>query len=271
MIQTKDFFRQVEILSSCLSEENLSKADYAEIYNVTEVTISRDINTLRKFGIQIHSKKKKVSLVEKPPKEILIHFCSDYLPLKLNSKVFKEQVTLIAKLRRDNFFQNLITISKAVTEKFTLQVTYRKQSGVKETSRVKPIRLFLNDKNWLLLAVKYGEPISKTFYLSRMESVRLINKKFSDVLTKEALEDKVEIQLEFNSSVENEIYDKIWFDEYTITKNDAGNIILKTSQYISNSLASWCISWWDTIKIIKPKELKEYCAGMIADFKKNNF
>jgi len=74
--------------------------------------------------------------------------------------------------------------------------------------------------------------------------------------------------LRFSPEVENEIYYKIWFDEFEIIKDSEGYIILKTEQPITNRLAAWCVSWWDKIRITSPIELEAQINQMIKAYKK---
>lgn len=60
--QTK-FKRQIEILGLCLSEEivkPLRTFDLADYFKVEELTIKRDLQDLRSYGIDIHSDKNLV-------------------------------------------------------------------------------------------------------------------------------------------------------------------------------------------------------------------
>ncbi|MBX3007673.1 MAG: WYL domain-containing protein [Melioribacteraceae bacterium] len=270
MVHSQDFLRQIEILSSVLNGEMKSKADYAELYSVTEITINRDISALRKLGIQINSKKKCLVLFATPPVDTLVSLCSDYLPLKLNSSSFKDQIELISKINQDMFFQNLTLVCKSVSDSLYLKIDYKKRDGEINSYLLKPIRLLLKDKNWQLFAVKEGETVIKTFLLTRIQSIKQLDKKFEILVNKSDSKNDVDIMLEFNPSVEHEIYDKIWFDNYTLDKAKNGKIILKTKQPITSSLAGWCISWWDTMKIVKPVALKIYCEEMITEYLKTN-
>lgn len=93
-------------------------------------------------------------------------------------------------------------------------------------------------------------------------------------LKKEFMETKSndikEIILKFVPQVEQELYYKIWFEDFEIEKQSDGHIILRTSQPITNRLAAWCISWWDAMEIIQPKELKKYIKEMIDNYYKLN-
>jgi predicted DNA-binding transcriptional regulator YafY len=69
--------------------------------------------------------------------------------------------------------------------------------------------------------------------------------------------------------VKEQIYDKIWFTEFDMEEDSDGYVILNTKQQISNKLSSWCISWWDMIEVLEPKELKHEIKEMIKAFQKN--
>jgi len=66
--------------------------------------------------------------------------------------------------------------------------------------------------------------------------------------------------------VEQELYYKIWFEDFEIEKQSDGHIILRTNQPITNRLAAWCISWWDAMEILKPKALRNYITEMIMSY-----
>ena len=60
--------------------------------------------SLRDYGIQIYSRKNKVEILELPSKESLVELSSNYLPLKLNSDVFKNQTKAIIKSNPAKYF-----------------------------------------------------------------------------------------------------------------------------------------------------------------------
>lgn len=125
MSHSNDFLRQSEILSYCLNGAKFSKSDYAEIYNVTELTINRDLKVLRSKGIQINSRKGKVYLFEKPVKDLLVKYAAEYLPIKLNSELLHSQLKTYGK-SVVNFYPYLILISKAVDEKRFISIRYKR-------------------------------------------------------------------------------------------------------------------------------------------------
>ena len=47
-------------------------------------------------------------------------------------------------------------------------------------------------------------------------------------------------------------------------------VILTTQQPLTNTLAGWCLSWWDKIEIIEPIELKDKILKMVNAFLQRN-
>ncbi|MEO8399091.1 MAG: WYL domain-containing transcriptional regulator [Ignavibacteriaceae bacterium] len=262
--------RRAEILARLLNREIITKSEAAFYYNVEEITINRDLNFLRNLGLNISSRKGELKLFSQPSKDLLVNLSSEYICLKLNSELYKNSIKVFSKLNKD-FFSYLILLSKAVSESLFIKIKYQRfYDNEIQQYELKPIRLVESNNNWLLHAVKKDEIILKTFYLSRMKEIVVTDKKFKLEKTPAELEKKYEIKLRFKPQVENEINYKIWFDEFEIEKDEKNFIILKTIQPITNKLAAWCISWWDAIEIISPKELKDYIKEIYYDFSKSN-
>ena len=64
-----DILRRSELLARVMNGEELSKADAAYIFKVSEVTINRDIKALRDSGISIFSKKNRLILEGVPSQQ----------------------------------------------------------------------------------------------------------------------------------------------------------------------------------------------------------
>lgn len=270
MKQSKDSLRQFEILSYCLNGAKFSKADYADMFNVTELTINRDLKELRKNGIQINSRKGIVYLFEKPSKELLVQFASQYLPVKLNSALLSSELKTFGK-NVVNFYPYLILTSKAVNERRFITIRYKRfYDNMILNYRLKPVSLVHSGYNWILSAIKENENTAKSFYISRIENLILHDEKFNLISDADSATKKYDIVLKFHLDVEDEIIDKIWFDEFTLKKDSKGFIMLTTNQEITNRLAAWCISWWDMISIVKPKSLRKYIQEMIESYKAAN-
>ena len=266
-----DFQRQAEILARCLNGDNLSKADYAEIYNLSEITINRDIRALREYGIQIYSRKNKVEILESPSKENLIDISSNYLPMKLNSDIFKNQAKAIIKTGPAKYFSILVLIAKAVNEGRIIKFKYRRLNDNEEHNyTIKPIRLISQDLNWILHGIKDNETFLKYFYLSRMRDLVVTEKRYKTANIPETNGNKYEMIFKFSPEVKEEVNAKIWFEIFEINTDENDYLILTTQQPITNKLSAWCISWWDKLEVIEPAELKERIKNMMTSFKEVN-
>lgn len=267
---TDDILRRSELLARIINDEELSKADAAFLFKVAEVTINRDIKALRDLGIRIFSKNNKLILEEIPQTSVLISLASNYLPLKLNSDLIYNQVKAFSKTNRKNFFSKIVLASKAINEHLILELKYKRfYDGKSASYNLLPVRLTCVGFNWILYAFKEGEDIIKSFYLSRIQKIKLTNKSFDGLSLSPDKQKLYDIEFKFVPDVRDELFDKIWFESFDLEEAD-GFIILRTKQPNTNTLSSWCISWWDAIEIIKPQELKENIKEMIACYSAKN-
>ncbi|MDP4176421.1 MAG: WYL domain-containing protein, partial [Bacteroidota bacterium] len=238
-----EFIRQIEILALCINGDNLSKADLAGIYNVSEITINRDLQSLRNKGIQIFSRKKAVRLIAEPPGDILIKLTSDYLPLKLNFEIFNDQVKVFAKNTTSvKYFPTLTLLSKAVHEGIVIRINYtRMYDDESKDYQIKPLRLNTRGFNWIIDGFDLEELKEKSFYVNSINKVVLTGEHFDILPDHDQSQEKKKIILRFNPEVENQIYNKIFFDDYKLHKSNDGFIMLTTNQIITHRLAAWCI------------------------------
>ncbi len=170
-----------------------------------------------------------------------------------------------------NYFSNLTLIAKAVNEGKYINISYQRLSDDEIYKYIlKPVRLFCSGYNWILHAFKEGEDILKSFYVTRIKSIALKDRKFKSLPVIEEKKEAVKMMFRFPAEIMSEINDKIWFDDFTISYDEKSSMILETKQEITIRLATWCISWWDKIEILEPKALVIFINEMIESFKKNN-
>ena len=242
--------RNIELLARLLNGEQITKQQAADFYNVEEITISRALQYYRSLGIEAFGRKSGIIILNRPKKEDLIALTSYYLSLKLNSEYFSSSIKTYSKID-PRFFSKIILAAKAVTEEIIIKIEYQKLTdNITSVYNLKPYKLIESNNNWILHAIKEGETTLKTFYLSRIKNISLTQKKFKKEFIETKSGDTKEIVLKFVPQVEQELYYKIWFEDFEIEKQSDGHIILRTNQPITNRLAAWCISWWDAMEII---------------------
>lgn len=270
MNNSRDINRNIELLARILNNEVITKQQAAEQFDVEEITISRALQYYRSLGIEAFGRKSGIKILNKPKKDDLVTLASYYISLKLNSDYFAKSIKTYSKID-PNFFSKIILLTKAVKEQTIIQIEYQKlTNNITSQYLLKPYNLIETNNNWIFHAVKENETILKAFYLSRIKYLSLTQKKFKKEIAEEKIGEIKEIVLKFVPEVEQELYYKIWFEDFEIQKQSNGYIILKTHQPITNRLAAWCISWWEAMEIINPVELKKYISDMYNDFVKNN-
>jgi predicted DNA-binding transcriptional regulator YafY len=268
--QSSDIIRKVELLAKLLNGESITKSQAADQFNVEEITISRILQYYRSLGIEAFGRKSGIKIFNKPKKDDLVTLASYYVSLKLNSDYFANSIKTYSKID-PKFFPKIILLAKAIKESIIVKINYQKlTNNITSNYLLKPYNLIETNNNWILHAVKEDETILKTFYLSRIKELSLTQKEFKKEIVEEKPGETKEIILKFVPQVEQELYYKIWFEDFEIQKQSDGYLILKTNQPITNRLAAWCISWWDAMEIISPGELKKYIADMYDDFNKIN-
>ncbi len=266
-----DNLRRTEILARLVNKDTLTLLDLALEYNVSEVTINRDLSFFRSEGFQIFSRQKRLSLATIPESKQLTGYLAEYLAFKLNRRLLLDRLNAVESAIIENFFQIATLCAKAVDEKRMLQFVYRRiTDGVENTYTVKPHELKQNDFNWFIIAVKEGEEIEKIFYLSRIRKINLLEETFKPGNEKNA--DKIlPVELKFTASCRNSLYSKIWFPDFELTEHSDGTITLKTNCAINKRIASWCLRWEGNIRVIGPQELKLKIKSMTeAFFEANN-
>lgn len=267
---SNESIRRFELLARILNGKRITKTQAAEDYSVEEITISRDLQFFRSLGIEVLSRKNGIEIFNKVKNEHLIRFASEYFALKMNSDYFTKSVKVFSKVDKD-FFQQIVLLTKAIKESRIIEMKYKRLSDDETNDyTLKPIRLAEYNNNWILHAIKKDESILQSFYLSRIITFHITNKKFEEIKDLEESGEKYKIVLRFSPEVENQIYYKIWFDDFEISKDNDGYIILKTKQPITSRLSSWCISWWDQMEIKSPDKLLVQIQNMIKSFNSIN-
>jgi len=265
-----DHLRQIELLALIRNGARLSKADWADKYAVSEITINRDLRALRSLGLQIYSKSGQVILKKEISEDLSLDLIATYISHSDRKKTISKKLHSSLS-KKEEVFSYLILLSKAIREKLKVEAKYKRFYDNREGDySLKPIFLEVEGLNWTLNALKEGEQILKTFYIQRIESLNLTSNKYRLSQSFSRSQKLYDIVLKFHPDLRDHVHDKIWFNIIEYDVDYEGYIILKTQHPITNRLAAWCITWGDAIEIISPKELKDHTNEMIENFKKTN-
>ena len=265
------FKRQIEILGLCIADQlkkPIRTFDLAEYFHVEELTIKRDLQDLRAYGIDIHSNKKSgVCLTTELPKQKLVDIILHYAGLNHNDYALDKSTSLLVEKRGVDALSNMVALQLCIDNSEVVLIDYYKRaSNIQSEKLIEPLLIFQNEGIWRLLAASEGK--MKQFLLDKILRVKPTGKKFEKAEYK--LSDL--FKYSWKSWVGDEKHKiKLWLAPYwadrvkprmlvldqKITKNDDGSIIFECTVNSLSEIAGWVVSRGEGIKVIEPKELKD--------------
>lgn len=268
--QTK-FKRQIEILGICMSD-NASRPirtfDLAELFGVEELTIKRDLNELRSYGIDIHSTKKEgVCIHSNLPKQKLVDIILDYTSLNHNDYALDKSTSLLVEKLGANALSIMVMLQLCIDKEEIAIIDYNKiGTMIEQRKEVEPLLIFQSDGSWRLLAGSDGK--MKQYLIDKITRVRNTGRKFSKLnynvsdLFKYSWkswlgQDKYEIKLWLSKTWAERIRPRMLVADQRIHKQEDGSIIFECTVNSLNEIAGWVVSRGEGVKVIQPKELKE--------------
>ncbi len=284
-LQTK-FKRQIEILGLCIANKNgeaLKIIDLADFFNVEELTIKRDLQELRSYGIDIHSEKKKgICLFSPIEGDKLKSLMLQYLGLCHTNNTFDKSTGLMIKKLKENALGNVVTLQRCIDLSLVAFIDYQKEEGDIEKNReIHPLRLFRSENYWRILAINDGK--IKQYHLNKLISVKATDKKFKRIPDKQIDElfqfswkswigsEKHNIKLCIAKEWAKVLIPKQLMEHQTRMQCDDGSVIFETVVNSLQEVAAWVLSFGGGVKVIEPKELKErvvkLAEGVLGNYK----
>lgn len=264
--------RQIEILGITLSQNfpsPLRTFDLADIFNVEELTIKRDLQDIRASGIDMHSEKKKgVCVTGNLEEQKLRELIQQYSALSYSEGYVEKATTLFVKRLREKALANMVTLQMCIDTCREAIIDYEKESEDLEFGRkICPVLIFELDNYWRVLAM--NEDKLKQFHLNKIIEVRISNKSFNPI-PKENIEeifkyswrswlspDKFNIKLRFSSQWIERLRPKQLMDTETLKDCADGSVIYETTVNSLDELAGWIVTRGKGVEVLEPEELKE--------------
>lgn len=272
--------RQVEVLGIVLSqnyEGHIKTFDLAEIFKVEELTINRDLQQLRSFGINIHSTKKYgVCLQGRIDEHHIRELIQQYSSLCISPAYVEKSTALLVKRLGEKSLANLVVLQLAIENSLVVQIDYEKENGMLDFGReICPVIIFQRDNYWRVLS--NVDNTLKQFHLNKILEARSTAKKFES-MNDESLEDvfkfswkswigknKYNIKLVFSKLWAERIQPKQLMDIENFVENPDGSVIYCTTVNSLEEIASWIVSRGKGVIVLEPAELKEKVLALARD------
>lgn len=270
------FKRQIEILGLCLSDEfpkPIITFDLAEYFQVEELTIKRDLQDLRSYGIDIHSHKRTgLCLETKLPKEKLVDIILHYVGLNHNDYALDKSTSLLVEKKGDCALSNLVMLQLCIDNSEAAKIDYNKMGSKIENDKViEPLLIFQNEGSWRLLAGSDG--IMKQYLIDKIVKVKSTGQrfekseyKFPDLFKyswKSWLGDeKHKIKLWLSPYWAERVNPRMLVQDQKITKNEDGSVIFECTVNSLSEISAWIVSRGEGVKVLEPEELKNLVIGL---------
>jgi predicted DNA-binding transcriptional regulator YafY len=280
-VQTK-IKRQVEILGLIIDNPGFKTFDLAEKFSVEELTIKRDLQDLRSYGIDIHSHKKNGVCVNSSIDKQKISECIAYYTGIINPVSLAEKATIkLVEKRGTSALKNMVLLQKCIEDCLIARIKYNKEGDVISEKLVKPLLIYHNDGNWRVL-IK-DEDTFKQLILFKIIEVIPTERKFQKIDDSEFEnlfkfswkswigEEKYCIKLELSDSWAENLKTRIFMPDQKLYKNEEGKNIFEATVNSLAEVTTWIISFGKGIKVISPEELKSRVISVAGEVLSNYF
>lgn len=268
-LQTK-IKRQIEIVGLSIDHKSaLKPVDLAVMFNCEELTIKRDLQELRSYGIDIHSVPKKgVCLDNSIDQQKLKALVTQYIGLSNSEVTFDKATTLLVKRQKLKAIENVVKLQRSIEQSTVAVIDYVKEEKQEEHGKeICPLQIFQSEGYWRVLAV--NDELIKQYHMNKLLNVRTTTRKFRRV-PQEQIDDM--FRYSFRSWVGSEKHNvkiglsKVWakrmkprqlMETETITENSDGTVVFEATVNSLDEIASWVVSRGEGVTVLEPLKLKE--------------
>jgi predicted DNA-binding transcriptional regulator YafY len=276
--------RQVEILGMILSQnfsDIMRITDLASAFNVEGLTIMRDLQQLRSYGIEIHSTKKHgVCLQKQIDKEVLKGLIHQYSLLCLSNEFVEKSTTLLVKRLGEKSLANLVVIQMSIENKNGVLIDYEKENGTVEFGKeINPLLIFQKESYWRVLGLSNNQV--KQFHLNKIIEARasgntyilpenlIIQDLFKNSWKSWIGKDEYKVKLKFAKKWAERIMPKQLMDFEVYQKQQDGSVFYETKVNSLEEMASWIVSRGSGVIVIEPEELKQMVLNLAREAQSN--
>jgi len=274
--------RQIEIVGAVLEFPNKYDVyDLSEMFNVSEVTIKRDLRELRSLGIDIHSGRKNGISVTSPLREDLIrNLIIQYFGAAISNSFIDGATNLFVVRRGEKSLVTMTQLQRAIELKRKVKIEYERRAGrPPKNLNVEPYCIFQSDKQWRLLGKNEGEV--KQFILSNITRLEITEDVFSPADLEELNDmfatsfkswlsgDRIKVRIKFSPVWKERILSRQLMERQKIESLPDGSIIFETVVNSLSEIASWIVSRGEGVEVLEPEELRNRVIQIAGDVLRN--
>jgi predicted DNA-binding transcriptional regulator YafY len=271
--------RQVEILGLCLGnvkDHTIKTFDLADYFGVEELTIKRDLQDLRSYGIDIHSSRKNGVCISSPINkdkiaECIVHYTGINHPNLLSER----STILLVEQRGEASLKNIIQLQVCIDRTVTAKIVYNKEGKKSSIREINPILIYQSEGSWRVLS--FEQEKVKQYLITKIESVEITNNRFKRISEekfeelfryswKSWLDDKkYKIKLELSKFWADSISPRMLAFDQKITPQSDSSFIFEATVNSFNEIAAWIVARGKGMKVLEPEGLKKQVINLAQE------
>ncbi|MCB1130598.1 MAG: WYL domain-containing protein [Verrucomicrobiae bacterium] len=170
-------------------------------------------------------------------------------------------------------------VSKALTKHRELRFSYRKTGrSALETRHVRPVHSAFVNNQWYLFSFDIERNDIRTFVLSRMSGVEVMDETFDPASLPEiprllekgfgvqwSKTEQTDVRIRISEEIAHLIRERKWHPSQRIEAQEDGSLLLHLRVNTFRELANWICSWGPLVEVLDPPRLRNMVAEKLRD------
>ncbi len=262
--------RQIELLALVQQRaEGWEAEDLCDELSIEIATLNRDLRDLRKMGVAIYSRKRKIQLNQPLQSEQYHELLSLYLSASGHVIGFPKNIKNVSKKLKEKTLVTFRFLLHSIEKRYVIRIKYKKlYNGEVVWRTVEPYDIVPGFYDWRLIA--YSDGIYKQFIIDNIQEVEITSDKFRrdkyynlDVLFRNSISywtaaEEHTVVLRFKKSVAHLVENTLWSDNQKIENLPRGEIKLTLKVNSIPQIGNWVMGWGGAVEVIEPTRLRRY-------------
>ncbi|RPH36401.1 WYL domain-containing protein, partial [bacterium] len=260
----------------------LKDCDCSVLFKRDIPTIKRDMQDLRKYGVDIHSEKKRGICVTGPIEQSRLRdLIVQYLGICNAASGADKATALLVRQLKAKALCHVVVLERCIEQHTAAIIDYEKEAGeVEEQREICPLLLFSSEGSWRILAINDG--VAKQYHLNKVVRVKVGSKKFKCIPQGEIDEmfrysfrswvgtEKHHIRIRLSEEWARRIKPRQLMETQLITEEKDGSVVFASTVNSLTEVASWVVSRGKGVEVLEPEELKtkviELARGALSNY-----
>jgi predicted DNA-binding transcriptional regulator YafY len=261
--------RQIEILGVAVhNPDHLRDLDLAVMFGRDIPTIKRDMQELRRQGLDVHSTKKRgICVTGTIDPKTLREYIMMYMGLSNAAHGVDRATSLMIKKLKEKSLSNVVRLQQCIENRTTALIDYQKEAGsIERTREIWPLLLFNSEGYWRVLASNEGK--LKQYHLNKIIGVKDSGRKFRRPAQQEIDDifrysfkswigtERHRIKIKLASVWAERLKPQVMMETEVMAEEPDGSVVLEGTVNSLDEVAGWVVSRGKGVEVIDPPALR---------------